>query len=322
MEIQLSDITSTLDEHYLHLIIMPTESCNLRCIYCYEDFKINKMPTAVIDGLKSLIKKRAIDLKQLNIGWFGGEPLLGMSVIREIATVALECAQNHKQFTFTSSISTNAVKLTDRYFNELIQLGVKSFQISLDGYKDAHNKTRVAKDGRGTFDIIWDNLIRIRESKHDFKINLRIHMTRNNIESIKELINHVNKEFGKDDRFNVYFKAIEFLGGAHDSQLPLLSSTEAQQEINEFKTMVSQTNLVSDDRSSPKVCYAAKGNSFVVRADGRIGKCTVALNDEKNCIGYISSDGKLNIDIQKYRPWIAGLLSGNSESAKCPLSFV
>ena len=42
----------------LDLIIMPTEQCNFRCTYCYEDFKIGKMPRWVVNGIKALIDAR------------------------------------------------------------------------------------------------------------------------------------------------------------------------------------------------------------------------------------------------------------------------
>jgi len=52
----------------------------------------------------------------------------------------------------------------------------------------------------------------------------------------------------------------------------------------------------SDDREQLEnyICYASKANSLVIRADGRIAKCTVALNDERNHIGDLKPDGSLD----------------------------
>ena len=66
------------------------------------------------------------------------------------------------------------------------------------------------------------------------------------------------------------------------------------------------------------VCYAAKANSYVVRADGRIGKCTVALKSETNCIGHIRQDGTLAIDDAKLRPWLSGWKSQERAALSCP----
>ena len=68
------------------------------------------------------------------------------------------------------------------------------------------------------------------------------------------------------------------------------------------------------------ICYAAKANSLLVRADGRIGKCTVALNDPRNDIGRLAEDGSVVIDNDKLRPWISGLGTLDVATLGCPLS--
>ena len=65
-------------------------------------------------------------------------------------------------------------------------------------------------------------------------------------------------------------------------------------------------------------CYAASLNSFVIRADGSIAKCTVAFNDPRNKIGYITSSGKLKIESDKFSWWVRGNLSGDKDQLICP----
>ena len=43
-EISMEEIAYSLSNEYLHLIVLPTEKCNFRCTYCYEDFLNGKMP--------------------------------------------------------------------------------------------------------------------------------------------------------------------------------------------------------------------------------------------------------------------------------------
>lgn len=55
-----------------------------------------------------------------------------------------------------------------------------------------------------------------------------------------------------------------------------------------------QIGLQSDAKPATplsKICYAAYPNSYIFQADGKIGKCTVALKDEKNCIGQVEESG-------------------------------
>jgi uncharacterized protein len=67
---------------------------------------------------------------------------------------------------------------------------------------------------------------------------------------------------------------------------------------------------------------AAKANSYVIRADGRVGKCTVALRSDNNSIGHILQDGTLEIDAKKLAPWLTGWKTQQREALACPAAVV
>jgi uncharacterized protein len=54
----------------LGLNILPTEKCNFRCVYCYENFPNIRMLPSVAQSVKKLLHKRSGDLTNLSIGWF------------------------------------------------------------------------------------------------------------------------------------------------------------------------------------------------------------------------------------------------------------
>ena len=74
--LSLREIQTCLDNRELHLILLPTEACNFRCVYCYESFRLKRMEPWVVEGIKRLLSRRAPDLRALSISWFGGEPPL------------------------------------------------------------------------------------------------------------------------------------------------------------------------------------------------------------------------------------------------------
>ena len=71
-----------------------------------------------------------------------------------------------------------------------------------------------------------------------------------------------------------------------------------------------------------EVCYAAKPNAFLVRADGRIAKCTVALDNKLNSIGSINSDGTLSLDQLGAQRWLKGWENLDEAVLGCPLGSV
>jgi uncharacterized protein len=76
-----------------------------------------------------------------------------------------------------------------------------------------------------------------------------------------------------------------------------------------------------DERNAgePYICYAGRANSLLIRANGRIGKCTVAFHDERNDLGYLAEDGTIRIDNEKLSPWIRGLGTLDPEDTGCPI---
>jgi len=67
------------------------------------------------------------------------------------------------------------------------------------------------------------------------------------------------------------------------------------------------------------VCYASYANSFVLRSDGTLGKCTVALSHPNNRVGRLLPDGTVEIQASKMTPWVRGLFSGGEEELRCPM---
>ena len=92
----MSHLAAAFLNKRLGLIIMPTEKCNYRCVYCYEDFEQGRMADSVSDGIVRLVASRAPLLDQLTISWFGGEPLLAMAVIEKIMQAANDSAAEHR----------------------------------------------------------------------------------------------------------------------------------------------------------------------------------------------------------------------------------
>lgn len=312
-----SKVLASFDPRRLNLFILPTERCNFRCSYCYEDFKIGTMKPSVVKGIKNLIAQRADDLSLLEISWFGGEPLLAKKVIYEISE-HIESLKDAHQLEHRAGMTTNGYFLDASTFANLISLGITSFQISLDGPERSHNLSRRLANGGQTFDAIWKNLVECKREKRHFNIMLRVHFSADTLKEAFLLTHLINKEFGSDQRFSIFFKGIEKLGGKNDDKIQTLSKAALKEALDELKGASSLSTHDIKADSGCYICYASKPNSLVIRANGRIAKCTVDFFSEKNDIGVISPSGKVELDQDKVRWWMRGFLSQNEFELGCP----
>jgi uncharacterized protein len=312
--------TEAWAENHLHLIVMPTEKCNFRCIYCYEDFSIGRMKRPVIDGLKALLRRRAPSLSSLEIQWFGGEPTLASEIVCEVMADTQKVARTHG-ISLRGGMTTNGFLLNAETYRRFYSCGISHYQITLDGPPELHDTTRLQANGHGSFDTIWSNLLAIKQVKAGGDILLRIHLTKRNVALIPEFIERIKQAFGDDPRFRFNLQRVENLGGPNDiSELVVAASVHSWGH---------RAGLPSEheDRMEKKdgdeyVCYAAKANSYVIRADGRVGKCTVALKSDANCIGRILQDGTMEIDAKKLAPWLTGWKTQQKEALACPAAVV
>lgn len=314
----MARLAHLVSDKTLSLIIMPTEACNFRCTYCYEDFSIGRMPLRVTAGIKALLDRRAPDLDHLEINFFGGEPLVAKNIVLDLATHAATLAAAYPHLSYDAGATTNGYLLTPDTLSQLAAVGVRRYQISLDGPRDVHNRSRVRADGRGTFDRIWENLIALRDSAQDVSVLLRIHFDATTFALMDELIESVKREFLPDARFSIFFHPIERLGGPNDSAIGLLESSAENAALTMLKRKLYGPDTIEPE-DEPFVCYAARPNSLLIRADGRIGKCTVALYDERNHIGHLRPDGTLDIMNRRLTPWLRGLPTLDSAVLECPL---
>lgn len=307
----------------MHLVLLVTEACNFRCHYCYESFPRGNMRDAVIEGLTAYMAQRAKTLNALTISWHGGEPLLAPHVIQRLSGAFIE-ACNRYDVAYNAEISTNGYYLTRERFEELLDWHIDRYMITLDGPADVHNVRRGLAGGGATYERIVSNLLSLKQVDRPFEINIRVNFDNSNLEAVRSFIPTLNEMFGDDERFAVYFRPVGCMGGENDLTLPVCDARTKDKEIWALNEEAINEGLgVSSflhDILLPTgaICYAAKPNSMIVGSDGRLYKCSVALEQENNQLGRIHKDGTLDIDMDKLALWTT---SGEETDAKCQACF-
>ncbi|MCB9528122.1 MAG: radical SAM protein [Myxococcales bacterium] len=308
-------LAACFDNTRLELFVLPTEQCNFRCTYCYEDFEIGRMSDETARGVMALLDRRAPELRRLTIRWFGGEPLIACDRVEQISAHAQRLAARHG-IAYRGTMTTNGYRLGPARLARLVGLGVDRYQVSLDGPGAVHDRTRRRRGGQGSFDRIWENLVAARESAVDFGVLLRIHLTPENLDAMPDFLVAVRETLLVDPRFAVRFMPIADLGGPNAGAIAVLD----RETVARVMAVMEGVEGAADEGARPlEICYAAKANSLVVRADGRIAKCTVALADRRNDVGRLTAAGEVLLDAGGMDPWLRGWAAGDGGALHCPM---
>ncbi|MFH1136963.1 MAG: radical SAM protein [Pseudomonadota bacterium] len=185
--------TGPLDPLFLGLV--PTRSCNLSCGYC--DFGSSR-PAGV--RMKPALAAAAVDWlaghqlgrgeKRLEVHFFGGEPLVAGDVV-DAAVHRTRAVAADLGLTAHLEISTNgycdeqrAVFLGD-YFNAVV--------LSLDGFRDSHDRHRPLAGGRGTFDVVVRTAGIL--SRSGTELCLRCCVSRENVDRLADIALWFGEDF-------------------------------------------------------------------------------------------------------------------------------
>lgn len=307
----------------LDFILLSSEDCNFRCVYCYEKFARGTMRPDVRQGIKKYVESRLAGLRVLNIGWFGGEPLYGWPAVEDLAPFFWETAQKNNLI-FHSHMTTNGYLLTPERAEKLLEWQVNRYQITLDGPAQCHDHSRPTRDGRGSFDVILENLKSLAQRPDLFKADLRVNFSPENVPHMDDFLDTVEREFSGDTRFRVRFRPVGKWGGDNDANLNVCGDDEGGRLELEFERQAQERGITLADgfKASSKfgsqVCYAGRPYSFVVGASGKIMKCTVVLDeDERNVVGQINPDGEMVLNYNKISRWTAPYYEQDTQCQKC-----
>ncbi|MEY8304658.1 thioether cross-link-forming SCIFF peptide maturase [Anaerosalibacter bizertensis] len=182
------------------LCLHVAHDCNLRCKYCFAsqgDFKGERLLMPLEVGKKALefIVNSSGNRKNLEVDFFGGEPLMNFEVVKDLVAYGRELEKNHnKRFRFT--ITTNGV-LLDEDKMEFINENMDNIVLSLDGRKEVNDNMRTTVGGKGSYDIIVPKFIEMADKRGDKDYFVRGTFTSNNLDFTRDALEFYNLGFKK-----------------------------------------------------------------------------------------------------------------------------
>lgn len=139
------------------LCLHVAHDCNIRCQYCFAAqgaFEGHRTLMSYETGVKALdfLVKNSGNRRQLEVDFFGGEPLMNFEVVKQLVTYGRELEKKHdKVFRFT--MTTNGV-LLDPEKIAYINAEMYNLVLSIDGRKEINDRMRGTISGSGTYDLI------------------------------------------------------------------------------------------------------------------------------------------------------------------------
>lgn len=159
--------------------------CNLRCEYCFAstgDYGVGRKRMSLETGKKAIdfLLEKSLDRKNLELDFFGGEPLMNWDVVKDIVIYAREKEKEYgKKFRFT--ITTNGLLLTDDKI-DFINKEMSNVVLSIDGRKEVNDRMRKRVDGTGSYDKITEAFKKLVEKRGDKEYYVRGTYTKYNLD--------------------------------------------------------------------------------------------------------------------------------------------
>ena len=316
----------TLKAMCLHV----SHDCNMRCKYCFAskgDFGSGRKL------MNADIGKKAIDLlisksgkrKNLEIDFFGGEPLMNFEVMKEIVSYAREKEREYnKNFRFT--VTTNGLLLNEeiiKYINE----NFVNVVLSIDGRKETNDNMRLSINGKGTYSHIIDKIKAVAESRNQKNYYVRGTFTRENIDFSEDVLHLADEGFKQisvepvvaaaDTGYDIREEDVEKIKSEYERLAwEYVKRKKENRGFNFFHFMIDLDHGPCIEKR-----YKGCGSGFeyvAVTPEGDIYPCHQFVGIEKFKIGNVNN-GILNLNIvNNFRK---SNISASEECRKCWAKF-
>jgi len=287
-----------------------SHDCNLRCKYCFAstgDFGGQRSMMTAEVGKKAIdfIIKESGNRRNLEIDFFGGEPLMNFEVVKEIVDYARSKEKEfNKNFRFT--LTTNALLLNEdikKYLNE----NMHNVVLSIDGRKEVNDKMRFRIDGTGCYDDIMPKIKDVAESRGQDNYYVRGTFTRENLDFSKDVL-HLADEGFKQISVEPVVAAMNTGYDLREEDLPVLFEeyeklalelVKRKKEGKGFNFFHFMIDLSQGPCIAKRLRGCGSGHEYVaITPEGDIYPCHQFVGNSDFKMGNVM-ENKLNTDIQE-----------------------
>jgi uncharacterized protein len=282
-----------------NITLIITRNCNCKCSYCYQKGKsttISSTGNQAINKnqISSIISyaKQISDENELNVIFFGGEPLLEFKLIRQLID------SFRLNFSYIKNLKfifiTNGTLIDNDFLNIFKEHDdLALVQITFDGLKHTHDNIRQLKNGKGTYDLILGKLSKLVQVADNIKV--RINVSKENLCNIEALYEFLIDTF-PSDKLVPYLAPVRSLN--YSSVGNQLSPEDFWGILRKFYDYYFKSTKKNHPSSFPKIKYKPCPSLFSlpnwIGANNILYQCQHQPDVSHPPSGFLDIDGNLD----------------------------
>ena len=284
--------------------------CNLACRYCFAE-------EGEYHGRRALMSyetgKAALDFliansgsrRNLEVDFFGGEPLMNFEVIKEVVAYGRELEKRHGTvFKFTTT--TNAVLMNDEII-DFLNREMDNVVISIDGRPEVHDRMRPTPNGKGSYDLIIEKAKQFAKRRGQQRYYLRGTFTRYNLDFAQDVLHLADMGFEQlsiepvvtDESHDYAIRESDLPRVYEEYERLGRKYVEYRKNGRWFNFFHFMVDLTGGPCLKKRLTGCGAGNEYVaVTADGDIYPCHQFVGREGMRMGSVL-DGSFDTDMQR-----------------------
>lgn len=291
------------------LCLHVAHDCNIRCQYCFAAqgaFDGHRTLMSYETGVKALefLVKNSGNRRQLEVDFFGGEPLMNFETVKRLVTYGRELEQKHNKvirFTMTTNgVLLDAEKIA--YINEEMH----NLVLSIDGRREVNDRMRGTISGDGTYDLIVPKFQEAVATRAGKSYYVRGTFTRFSKDFSKDVLHLAELGFEqvsvepvvapKDQAYALQDSDVQELCGEYEALAEaMLEKEKAGEGFNFFHF---QIDLNRGPCVIKRVLGCGAGAEYLaVTPEGEIYPCHQFVGMPEFCMGSVLSEEPVKTDI-------------------------
>lgn len=318
------------------ITVILTSGCTMSCKYCFEHQRDHlKDDTMSGDTLIQIFEKYYNIGTPFDFHLFGGEPTLNKEALKQF----VEYLESYKEFNtcFFMDIQTNLYRMDEeiyelfRRFSVVVPRGF-GICVSIDGVSTESNSNRIDHDGINTFDIVRDNLIKLKENVPSVIVDTHSVITNENAPHFTELVFTLKEwyDHGIIDNFGMNWLDADTVGMS-------ISEESIESVMDQYWNNIQPILIKENYTEEMQSCFMVMGlDLYLNHEDDNVndtynicgaGVKTVAYlpsGEEIPCHKYMDKRAKLiDYDRNNYPPKMINMIGEDGfRCIECPLRFI